>query len=115
MADNQLKGISAVPAVTIHATAEFSLSYWDAADNEIADLLFGAASLDSAVVPETTQIQRWLYAQPSVLHPEKFLRIGGVAPLVCAGDAFGGAKVEGAALSGIAAAQELLAALGSDG
>ena len=115
MADNQLKGISAVPAVTIHATAEFSRTYWDEADKEIADLLLAAASLDAAVVPETTQIQRWLYAQPTVLHPEKFLRIGGVAPLVCAGDAFGGAKVEGAALSGVAAAEALLAALDGDG
>ena len=114
MADNYLKGISAVPAVTIHATAEFSRSYWDATDKEIADLLLVAASLDSAVVPGTMQIQRWLYARPSVVHPERCLRIGGVAPLVCAGDAFGGAKVEGAALSGVAAAQELVAALGSD-
>jgi predicted NAD/FAD-dependent oxidoreductase len=114
MADNQLKGISALPAVTIHATSEFSRTYWDAADKEIADKLLGTASLDSAVVPETLQIQRWLYARPSVVHPERCLRISGVAPLVCAGDAFGGAKVEGAALSGAAAAQELLAALDGD-
>jgi predicted NAD/FAD-dependent oxidoreductase len=112
MADNQLKGISAVPAVTIHATAEFSASNFDATDDEIADALFAAASLASNVVPGSVQIQRWRYARPSVEHPQRFLVLGGVPPLVCAGDAFGGAKVEGAALSGAAAAQEIESALG---
>ena len=114
MADNQLKGISTVPAVTIHATADFSASNFDATDDEIADALFAAAGLASNVVPGSVQIQRWRYARPSVEHPERFLALDGVPPLVCAGDAFGGAKVEGAALSGAAAATALLEVLQSD-
>jgi len=112
MADNQLKGISAVPAVTIHATPEFSASNLDATDDEIADVLFAAAGLAANANPGSLQIQRWRYARPSVEHPERFLVLDGVPPLVCAGDAFGGAKVEGAALSGAAAARAIESTLG---
>ena len=112
MADNFLKGISAVPAVTIHATPEFSRAQWDASDEAITAALLDEAQLESSVIPGSIQIQRWRYARPSVEHPERFLVLGGVPPLVCAGDAFGGAKVEGAALSGAAAAQEIESALG---
>jgi len=55
-----------------------------------------------------TTLHRWRYAQPIELHPERFLRVGGDAPLLFAGDAFHGPRVEGAALSGMAAADELL-------
>ena len=69
IADNFLKGISAVPAVTIHATAEFSASNLDATDDEITDALFAAAGLAANLVPGSVQIQRWRYARPSVEHP----------------------------------------------
>ena len=112
MADNFLKGISAVPAVTIHATPEFSRTQWDAPDEAIAEALLDAAQLESSVLPGSVQILRWRYARPSVEHPERFLRLSDMPPFVCAGDAFGGAKVEGAALSGAAAAQAIESALG---
>ena len=112
MADNFLKGISAVPAVTIHATPEFSRAQWDAPDEAITEALLDAAQLKSSVLPGSVQIQRWRYARPSVEHPERFLRLSEMPPIVCAGDAFGGAKVEGAALSGAAAAQAIESALG---
>jgi predicted NAD/FAD-dependent oxidoreductase len=112
MADNFLKGISAVPAVTIHATPEFSRAQRDASDEAITAGLLDAAQLESSVIPGSIQIQRWRYARPSIEHPERFLRLSDLPPIVCAGDAFGGAKVEGAALSGAAAAQEIESALG---
>jgi predicted NAD/FAD-dependent oxidoreductase len=112
MADNFLKGISAVPAVTIHATPEFSRAQWDASDEAITASLLDAAQLESSVIPGSIQIQRWRYARPSIEHPERFLRLSDMPPFVCAGDAFGGAKVEGAALSGAAAAQEIESTLG---
>lgn len=112
MADNAIKGISAVPAVTIHATAEFSQANWDASNDAIAEQLLVAAELASNAQMDSLQIQRWLYARPSVEHPERFLQISGLPPFVCAGDAFGGAKVEGAALSGAAAANAIIEALG---
>ena len=112
VADNYLKGISAVPAVTIHATPEFSRAQWDASDEVITEALLDAAQLESSVISGSIQIQRWRYARPSVEHPERFLQLSGVPPFVCAGDAFGGAKVEGAALSGAAAAEAIENALG---
>ena len=112
VADNYLKGISAVPAVTIHATPEFSRAQWDASDEVITEALLDAAQLESSVISGSIQIQRWRYARPSVEHPERFLQLSGVQPFVCAGDAFGGAKVEGAALSGAAAAEAIENALG---
>ena len=112
IADNFLKGISAVPAVTIHATPEFSRAQWYASEEAITAALLDEAQLESSVLPGSVQIQRWRYARPSVEHPERFLRLSDMPPFVCAGDAFGGAKVEGAALSGAAAAQEIESALG---
>ncbi len=108
MADNQTKGISAAPAVTIHATAAFSSTYWDAADDDVVGELLAAAALANPVLPGVAQVQRWRYARPTVVHPDPCLVATGLPPLVCAGDAFGGAKVEGAALSGWAAAAALL-------
>ena len=112
VADNYLKGISAVPAVTIHATPEFSRAQWEASDEVITEALLDAAQLESSVISGSIQIQRWRYARPSVEHPERFLQLSGVPPFVCAGDAFGGAKVEGATLSGAAAAEAIENALG---
>ncbi len=111
LADNAVKGISAVPAVTIHATAEFSRQRWESSEEEIARELLDAAGLDAAPVAGAITVQRWRYARPSVVHPDAHLRLAGFAPFVCAGDAFGGAKVEGAALSGASAARAVLDAL----
>ena len=58
--------------------------------------------------PGEVQVQRWRYARPSVAHPEPCLLAAHLPTLVFAGDAFGGAKVEGAALSGAAAAAAVL-------
>lgn len=112
MADNQMKGLSALPAVTIHATPDFSRSQWDAPVEEVAAELLAAARLAADAIPGSVQLQRWRYARPSVGHPSACLSLLTEPPLVCAGDAFGGAKVEGAALSGAAAAEAVLGALG---
>lgn len=107
LADNQLKGVSPVPAVTIHASGAVSRARFDDdPDAVIADLV-AAAELASAPIPGESQLMGWRYAQPTVLHDGRCLRIAGAAPLVFAGDAFGEARVEGAFLSGRAAAQTL--------
>jgi renalase len=104
LADNQVKGVSAAPGVTIHATAGCSRALEAAGDGEVVDALLGEAGLRSDPVLDEVQVQRWRYAKPTVLHPDRCLAVASPAPFVCAGDAFGGAKVEGAVLSGVEAA-----------
>jgi predicted NAD/FAD-dependent oxidoreductase len=104
MADNQRKGVSAAPAITIHATADFSREHWNSRDEAVVAALIGAAGLARAPVVVSVQVHRWRYARPVEVHPTRCLMARGVPPLVFAGDAFGGAKVEGAVLSGRAAA-----------
>lgn len=109
--DNQMKGISAEPLVTIHASAVFTMAHFDDEPAAVAQLLIDAAYeqgwFDKALVREV-QIKRWKFAQPTVLHPERSLLIEQPGPLAFAGDAFQEAKVEGAALSGLAVAEKLL-------
>ncbi|MEZ5225445.1 MAG: FAD-dependent oxidoreductase [Acidimicrobiales bacterium] len=57
------------------------------------------------------QVKKWRYAGPVVPRSERSLTIARTpGPLVLAGDAFGGSKVEGAFLSGLSAAETILAA-----
>ena len=105
IADNTQKGISAgPPALTIHADAEFSRLHWDADRSVMERLLLEAARpyWQGAVVE--TSVQGWRYSQPIASHTEPCLYSRRPAPLAFAGDAFGGPRVEGAFLSGLAAA-----------
>ncbi|PJF44293.1 MAG: NAD/FAD-dependent oxidoreductase [Phototrophicales bacterium] len=110
IADNRQKGVSPdQTAITIHAGPQFTQQYFDAPSEEVALLLLDAARdwLGSASV-KIYQVHRWRYSQPKNPYPSRMLRIDLLYPLIFAGDAFGGPRVEGAALSGLAAAQSLL-------
>ncbi len=116
IADNQRKGISPKAAIiTVHANPEISRDLWDA-DNfiKIAAL---QAGLQPFVTPDTlikeAQAHRWRYAIPTTLHPDRKLLAKGLPPLAFAGDAFQEPRVEGAALSGLAAATVLAQQLSS--
>jgi len=111
VADNQQKGISPKTGgarVTVHAGPKFSLEHWDADPDSTARKLAEAVQkwLGSAV--KTVQLHRWRYAAPKVVHPERCLILNEPGSLVFAGDAFAGPRVEGAALSGLAAGEALL-------
>jgi len=108
VADNQAKGISSVPAVTIHATDAFSRTWWDRDRQEAGIELLRASErwLGAGVV--VFQVHGWLYSRPVAVEKDPALVALESPPLVFAGDAFGGARVEGAALSGWAAASALL-------
>jgi renalase len=111
IADNRRKGISPdIHAVTIHAGPAFSRSHLRAEREDIARAMLDAARpwLGDAPVDEV-QVHRWLYSAPVRPEPDRCLGIDAPAPLVFAGDAFGGPRVEGAALSGLAAADRILA------
>jgi predicted NAD/FAD-dependent oxidoreductase len=107
IADNQRKGISAVAAVTLHATAAFSEQHWDL-DRTVSgrELLRAAEPWLGAPVTEF-QTHGWKYSKPLRIEQEPCLVLSEAPPLVVAGDAFAGPRVEGAALSGWAAAVAL--------
>lgn len=113
IADDQAKGISPSPALTVHAGAPASVELWDQPDALVVSALMEAARVATGrpLVVSEHSVQRWRYARPTVLHPERCLVVSGVPPMVLAGDAFGGAKVEGAVLSGTAAAESIRALL----
>lgn len=109
IADNRLKGVSRQTALTIHTSPAYSRSRWDTDPENIAEEILQLASdwLDTKSV-RAWQVQKWRFSQPRTIYPEQYLAIEGRYPLVFAGDAFGGPRVEGAALSGLAAADFLL-------
>lgn len=104
IADNQLKGVSAVPAVTIHATHAFSVEHWERDRNETGRALLDAAASWIGAGIRMSQVHGWRYSKPMRVDAEPCVIAAESPPLVFAGDAFGGARVEGAALSGWAAA-----------
>lgn len=112
IADNLRKGISPeARLITVHAGPDYSRDLWDAAEDEALAAL--RSGLEPHLEPTATiregQLKRWRYALPTNLHPERSLVADNLPPLVFAGDAFGGPRVEGAALSGLAAGQALAA------
>ncbi len=108
IADNQLKGISAEPAVTIHATHAFSLEHWERDRQESGRALLGAAAEWLGAGVKTFQVHGWRYSKPMRVDEEPCVLVSQSPPLVLAGDAFAGPRVEGAALSGWAAAAAIL-------
>lgn len=109
--DNGTKGISPTPAATFHASHARSAELWDNSDEEIlAALRPHAESLLGETNIVEVQVKKWRYAGPVEPWPDRCAVLA-TAPgaVVLAGDAFGGPKVEGAFLSGIAAAEAVLA------
>jgi predicted NAD/FAD-dependent oxidoreductase len=106
IADNQRKGISPeATLITVHAGPVYSRQLWDAPEAEVLGTLREGLQpfLDPTATIREAQLKRWRYALPTTLHPEQYLVAGCVPTLVFAGDAFGWPRVEGAALSGLAA------------
>lgn len=113
-ADNQAKGLSAVPALTVHAGPDTSRALWEADDETVTATLFDGLDLAGAHVREA-HVHRWRYAKPVTSLPEPCLLLRGTAPAVVAGDGFGtGGRIETAALSGLAAATVMANRLGID-
>jgi predicted NAD/FAD-dependent oxidoreductase len=110
IADNQRKGISPdARVITVHAGPDYSRQLWDVPEHDALAALRDSLQpfLSSNALIIEAEFKRWRYALPTVLHPERCLVADGLPPLAFAGDAFGEARMEGAALSGLAAAQAL--------
>jgi renalase len=110
--DNQRKGISEAPGITVHAGPEWSREHFEADEAEIAASLlsFTGEWLGTDVIPKVveTSIARWSHSWVTQPYPEPYLVASEDPPLFFVGDAFAGQKVEGAVLSGLAAADHLL-------
>lgn len=116
LADNQRKGISPEAQIlTAHANPELSKLWYEAPKNELVGLFLGELRpfLGKNATIKAHHIHKWRYALPTTLHPERTLLAANLPPLAFAGDAFNGPRVEGAALSGLAAASALGAKLES--
>jgi renalase len=110
ISDNHAKGVSPVPAVTIHASEQLSRERWTDGDEAISAELLAAAGTWIGEGAEVVGVHRWRYATP-LSEPDAGTvpaRLDVLpAPIAFAGDAFAGGRVEGAARSGLAAADLL--------
>jgi predicted NAD/FAD-dependent oxidoreductase len=110
VADNVARGTSDTPALTLHANPAWSDANWDRDAASLTAELLGHAEpwIGGAGILESS-LKKWRFATPRVIWPEACWRTdSGPAPVLLAGDAFAGPRVEGAALSGLAAAASLL-------
>jgi predicted NAD/FAD-dependent oxidoreductase len=107
LADNRQKGISTVPALTVHATGTFSRDHFDTPPDEVSAMLLEAVRPwidgDPATAVIERSLHRWKFALPTTIVPEPLVAVTQAPPVVCCGDAFAGPRVEGAASSGLAA------------
>ena len=112
ISDNQRKGISEAPGITIQAGPEWSRAHFDTSEARLTAALLAFAgerlASDLSSRAAETSLTRWRYSWVTQSHPEPCLKASEEPPLLFAGDAFGDAKVEGAALSGLTAADHLL-------
>lgn len=109
VADNAIKGVSATPAITLHASAAWSEAHWD---DDVDDL---RRRLEVMVEPwlgdagvMDAQVKKWRFATPRSSWPDPCW-VSGDGTIVLAGDAFDGPRFEAAHNSGLAAAHTLTA------
>tara|TARA_B110000046_G_scaffold185791_1_gene229348 strand:+ start:2892 stop:3881 length:990 start_codon:yes stop_codon:yes gene_type:complete len=112
ISDNLQKGVSKIPAVTIHASGDFSAQHLDHDRMKIGQQLIDAAGpyIGDAKVTEY-QVHGWRYSKPTVVDDAPCMLLSEATDLpvlALAGDAFAGPRFEGAVQSGWAAAKALM-------
>jgi len=112
--DNQAKGVSARPALTLHASSAWSTAHLDdPLPATLGALLHAGRRWWSGAEVRHAEAVRWRFATPTCEHDQRCVATSvpgtaGAGLVVLAGDAFGEARVEGAVLSGLAAADAVL-------
>lgn len=110
IADNKQKGLSNTPSITVHGTPHFSRKHWKIPRDEAGSLLWEGAQRYIQAQNTHQVTHGWRFAQPQAVSGEKSFVIETHLPLCLAGDSFGDLNnlIEGAALSGLDAAQQIL-------
>jgi predicted NAD/FAD-dependent oxidoreductase len=108
IADNVKKGISpaVAAAVTVHLSPAFAAEHYAKTELELFPMIEPIITqwLGAPVVNVT--LHRWKFSEPITVFPDPCVWLEELS-LGFAGDAFGGARVEGAALSGWALADKM--------
>ncbi len=110
VADNHQKGISPNGfGLTIQMAPDSSADWFDQSDEACYECMRQAVQpyLGDAQILEW-QVKRWRYALVKNAGTQYFEWVQQTPPLILAGDAFAGPRVEGAVLSGIVAAEQLV-------
>jgi renalase len=107
IADNQAKGVSDAPAITLHASPSWSEQHWDDDSDLLLDRLRSLAApwTGSAIVVDD-QVKKWRFATPRTSWPDPCWASAD-GTIVLAGDVFAGPRLEAAHNSGLAAAHAL--------
>ena len=111
ISDNQQKGVSKVPAVTIHASGDYSAEHFNDDRTFIGQQLVHLALPHLGAAVTDFQVHGWRYSKPITVDNSPCMMAcesTDLPPLILAGDAFAGPRVEGAVLSGWAAAEAML-------
>jgi renalase len=112
--DQRAKGVSpGAGAWVIHADPGLSAELQSLSEVEARDRLLECVGALLPAEPSGVQLHRWRYSEPERTHSALWHEPAGIgAPLVLAGDAFGGPRIEGAWRSGNVAAERLWERLG---
>lgn len=108
LGDNLAKGISTVPAITVHTGNDLAESLWDdGEEHQTAKILEAVEDQLGGAQIVKASCHRWRYNEP-VRHLTSNWFFSRRHNLSMAGDGFAGPRVEAAAMSGLAAAEHLL-------
>lgn len=114
IADNQRKGVSPERhIITVHASSDWSRVHFDDAPDTTLDAMWSelSAMAEGHIEVKERLLHRWRYSIPLITHNERVMIAENRPSLMFAGDAFGGPRVEGAILSGLAAGDALVTLL----
>ena len=106
--DNKLKGISKKNCITAHASASFSDFIWEFNDEKCKNIMINELAKLVNFEKIETKIHKWKYAKPKKVFNYFFKQAIHNQNLIITGEIFGGAKVEGAFLSGFNTANYLV-------
>ena len=105
ISDNTKKGVSpgSEAAVTVHLSRAFSAEYFATSETDLASLLLPTIAPWLGAPVTHVGLHRWKFSEPVATYEKPCVWLPELG-LGLAGDAFGGPRVEGAAISGLALA-----------